>query len=334
MVWYAIDAIQDAIDETKALLWPFERGIWLRLAVIVFFVGGPGGAFGSGLQNASRGFGRGFGQGVDDGGAGAGAGAGTGAGTGAGNVSGNASMADLAEAFGDVTSGPGFPETLVAVAAILLGLILLLSYLSAVFEFVFYRGLVDEEIRLREPFRRYAWDGVKYALFRFGLLLAVFGTVGGAIAAMVLDLGVGLALVFPAILVWLVLAMVGFFVHALAIPTMVVEETGFVEALRRTWRRVRTEWKQAGVYLLASIAVGIAASILVGIGILVGVIGLAIPLVILALGLMAVAEVLVAIPILLGVVGLIAIYFAIAIPVQTYVYRWMLDVHAGFADAA
>ena len=308
MGWYAIDALQDALDETKAFLWPFDRGRWLRLAVIVFFVGGPGGSFGSGLQNASQSFGQMSGTGPE-----------------------SPPGAGFEQAIGEVANRPDLVAILALVAAVALLLLVVFGYLAAVFEFVFYRSLVDEQVRIRAGFRKYAWDGVKYALFRLALLLVIFGTIGAVIGALVLSPGLGFALILPAILLWLLLAVVGFFVHALAIPTMVVEETGFVEALRVTYRRVRGEWKQAGVYLLANVGISIAASVVVGIGMLIGIIALAIPLVILGLVLAALAPVLVAIPVLLGVVGLLVVYFAIAVPVQTYVYRWILDVHAGFA---
>lgn len=39
MSWYAIDAIDEAIETTRSFLFPFEIGRWLRLAVIVFFLG-------------------------------------------------------------------------------------------------------------------------------------------------------------------------------------------------------------------------------------------------------------------------------------------------------
>lgn len=39
MSWYAIDAIDDAFETARSFLFPFEIGRWLRLAVIVFFLG-------------------------------------------------------------------------------------------------------------------------------------------------------------------------------------------------------------------------------------------------------------------------------------------------------
>ena len=40
MTLYALDAIDDAATATRELLWPFDLGRWLRLVVVVFFLGG------------------------------------------------------------------------------------------------------------------------------------------------------------------------------------------------------------------------------------------------------------------------------------------------------
>lgn len=308
--WYAIDAIEPALDETKAFLWPPETGLWLRLAVVVFFVGGPGGSFGGGLQNAGQGFGRS----VEGGGGGGGA--------------------ELEQAIEEMVSQPGFVRTVLLAAAVVLAVLLIFTYLSAVFEFVFYRSLLDERVRLRELFRRYAVDGLKYWAFNVAVLLALFGSMGVFLVAVVVEPVTAVALVLPLLAVWLGLAIVGFFVRTLAIPTMVREETGFVEALRLTYRRVRREWKQAAVFLFTNLVVTVAAGLVAGLGIMLALIVLGIPLGVVAVVAWMLHPALVLIPVVIGVVGLLTAYFAVAIPVQTYVFRWVLDVHEGFADGA
>lgn len=39
MSWFAADAIDETVDETKDFLTPIETGLWARIAVVVFFVG-------------------------------------------------------------------------------------------------------------------------------------------------------------------------------------------------------------------------------------------------------------------------------------------------------
>ena len=42
MPLYALEDLDDALDATRAFLWPIDRSTWIKLAVVVFFVGGPG----------------------------------------------------------------------------------------------------------------------------------------------------------------------------------------------------------------------------------------------------------------------------------------------------
>lgn len=310
MGWYAVQSLQEALDETREFLWPFDVWRWLRLSVIVFFVGGSGGGF-SGLNNAGQGFSQSFGDGT----------------------TGDGSVEALEQNVSEALSDPEVVGLIAIAAAVILFLFVLFSYLSAVFEFVFYRALIDDEVRIRAPFRRYAVDGLKYMLFRLAVLFVILGSIAGAVAAFLSSPGLGLIVVPTVIFVWLLISVIGFFVKTLAIPTMVRDDAGFVDALRITGRQVREEWRQAGVFFLANVVVTIAAGVIVALGFVVALIALAIPLVILGLLFMAVSDVLVAIPVLLGVIGLLVAWVLLAVPVQTYVYRWILDVHAGFADA-
>ncbi|MDY6778361.1 MAG: hypothetical protein SVU32_06850, partial [Candidatus Nanohaloarchaea archaeon] len=41
--WFAIEAIDEAIEETKDLLSPFDVREWFTLAVVILFTGGAGG---------------------------------------------------------------------------------------------------------------------------------------------------------------------------------------------------------------------------------------------------------------------------------------------------
>ena len=45
MSLHALDDIGDALDATKSLLLPVDPPQWLRLALVVFFIGGGGGGF-------------------------------------------------------------------------------------------------------------------------------------------------------------------------------------------------------------------------------------------------------------------------------------------------
>lgn len=64
MSWYAIDAVDRAFSRSKkALFEPFDFWKWVKLAIIIFFVGGIGsnyGGSGSNYQTGSEDFGNDF----------------------------------------------------------------------------------------------------------------------------------------------------------------------------------------------------------------------------------------------------------------------------------
>lgn len=43
MEYAALSCLGDALDATRELLFPVDRGLWLRLAVVVFFLSGGSG---------------------------------------------------------------------------------------------------------------------------------------------------------------------------------------------------------------------------------------------------------------------------------------------------
>lgn len=42
MPLYALEDLDDALAVTRALLTPIDRTIWVKLALVAFFIGGPG----------------------------------------------------------------------------------------------------------------------------------------------------------------------------------------------------------------------------------------------------------------------------------------------------
>ncbi len=52
MSWYGIDAVDKAISRTRrALFEPFDFWKWVKLAIIIFFLGGSGSNFGGSGNN-------------------------------------------------------------------------------------------------------------------------------------------------------------------------------------------------------------------------------------------------------------------------------------------
>jgi hypothetical protein len=313
--WYAVSSLSDARDATEALLWPFDRGTWLRLALIALFVG-VGGGLPTGGSNA----------GVPSGGGG-------------GTPS-------------DVPT-PGLPSDgtifaiVAAVIVVLLVLFLLWNVVGAVMEFVLVVGLRDREVRVREPFRANLRRGLRLFGFRLAVGLGSLLLVGLPVVA-VIGLGIGLSpflllLLIPLIVVFGVVALVGSVVLGLTtdfvVPTMLTEDRGVLDAWRRLWPTLREEWKQTAVYVVAKFVLGIAVGLAVSIVVLLAALVVAIPFAIVGGGLYLALSAAGVGGVALVLVGLFAVLFAlvlflvallIQVPALAFVRYYSLSVLGRF----
>ncbi|QIB77524.1 hypothetical protein G3A49_04955 [Haloferax volcanii] len=255
MSWKAIDALDDARDATTSLLLPFDAGRWARLAFIALFIGGLGGSGGAGSNT------------------------GTTTPTGGGST-------DI-----PTDSLPGFvtPENVFAavIALVAVGIVLWLvwMFVGSVMQFVLVDAVVTKDVRIRKPFRERFWLGVRLFGFQAGLFVAVLAVILLPIAAVLLGSvavtpAVGLLaipLVFLAIALLLVSAIVMQLTTDFVVPTMIAED----RALLSSWGRVvpvfRAELSEFGLYVIVRFILGILASIAVGIAALLAVLVVAIP---------------------------------------------------------
>jgi len=243
MAWSAITALDDARDATESLLWPPDRGTWIRLAIIAFFVGGVG--FPSFSGNTGT------------------------------NVPTDGPP-------GGTPSIPFDAERVLAIAliivavAIVIGLIL--GIVGAVMEFVLVEGLRSRDVRIRAPFDDYLGSGLRLFGFRFAFTLLWLLVIGVPVALIVLGwaaVPVGpeiFLLAIPLVFLLVVLGFVTSIVLGLTtdfvVPAMLAEGLGVIAGWRRVLPVLRREWKEVVLYLLVrfgiSILVGIAVAIVVG----------------------------------------------------------------------
>lgn len=264
MSWYAIDAMDRAFSRTKkALFEPFDFWKWIKLAIIVFFVGGIGSNYGGSGTN--------YQTGSED----------------LVNNFPNAGSGEMPD-FPSVISGlaPGYVDSVSSLAIIasivvfFIIFILIFSYISSTMEFVFVEALVKNEIHLRSYFRKFMRKGfnlllirlalgiVFLAFFLFALLpfIPVLGTESSDFAVPALVGGM-----FWILGVIIILALIGIIISSfisLAIPLSIYRETGIISAFRMVYRNFRKSWQEMLVYwfirFLLGIGIGILALILFG----------------------------------------------------------------------
>ena len=219
------DPINLAMERTKRILFtPFDVGKWFTLGFCAFLAGmGEGGS----IYNFP----------------------GTGGGGGGGPLPGAGGPAQPGGGLG--IEPAVIIAIVVAVALIVLGITILVTWLTSRGQFMFLDGIVYNRGAVKEPWRRFRTLG--NSLFGFSLLfglitivvLAAIGGIGVAIAwpdirtgqpggAAIVAILVGIAMILPTALAVMIISLI---VHELVVPTMYLRG----ERIMTAWATVRRE---------------------------------------------------------------------------------------------
>lgn len=299
----SIDALDDAVQSTRELLLPFDKGTWLRLMVLVVFTGG-GMSF-TGFPPVPTGN-TGDYSGTDYGPA-------------------DSTAANVSE-LGQVTGAATSAETGLAILGIVLftGIVTFLLWLSSTFQFVYYQSLVDEEVSIRNNTRKHAWNGVSYMIFRsvVTLFMAVLAVAAFAGFAVSFPAGV-LSLLIVAPLLVLVAVFSGL-INNLTIPEMIKNDLGLLKAIKRTFGTVRSEWREVGIYVLVRFLVGLAIATGVFTVVMMLVFGFLMTFGILAVLLSSASPILGGMAAFTGILVFAVVVLVVRVPVKTFMYFYAL----------
>jgi hypothetical protein len=312
---YAFEAIDDAVDATRAFLWPFDRGRWARLALLMLFVGGGG-------VNPLQ-----FGGG----------GGGTGGGPPASPGTPTPSPPGALPLVGGVELGI-VAAVVVVVALLVVGFLLV----GSVVEFVFVDSLRREAVAIRRYWSEHWRRGVQLFGFRLVLGVVTLAVVVGLLAVVVgplllgdsvLSLGLLVVVVPVLVVVSILTGLVDGFTTMFVVPVMLAADETVLGAWRRFWPTLTGQWKQYAVYAVLGFVLQLVGGILVALATLVGAVVVAIPLGLVGLlgaGLFTVAEVagiaVAALAVLLLVVGVVVLSLVASVPVQTFLRYYALFV--------
>jgi len=258
MSWYGIDAIDKAVSRTKtALFEPFDFWKWVKLAIIIFLLGGIGsnyGGSGTNYRMDSEDFGNNF-PNIEPG-----------------------RMPDFLSG----VSWIGFDHIqsiaplaiIAAIIAFLFLLALIFSYISSVMEFVFVEALVRNEVHFWAYSKKFLGKGFNLLLIRLALGIVFFVLFVLAFLPFVpVFLRESPDFAFPAIIggvfwffgVIIMLFLLGAVVSSflsLAIPLAIYRESGILLAFRTVYRNFRKSWQEVLVYWLIRFLLGIGIAIL------------------------------------------------------------------------
>lgn len=301
---HAFGAFDGAVSRTKALLWPINIGVWLRLAVISLFVGGIGG--GSNFSFPDTG-----GQEVG-------------------------SMPDF---FGLA------PTTFLLILAAVIVLALLFAYVGSVFQFVLVDCLASGRVSLSRTFRERMGPGFSYFLFEIFIILIfiavligfiVFGIFAGTFAGV--PNIVALLLLLPVILLMILIAGVVLMLTVdFVVPVMIADGCGIFEGWRRVYGILRTDLKNAAVYVVVKFVLALVAGLIILILSLLVLAVVGVPLFLIALlaGFFAHGPATMGLILLIVVGILIALPFLLLmqVPFTTFFRYYSLDVLGRFSPA-
>jgi hypothetical protein len=236
MSLHAVENVDDALDATREYLLPFELRRWLKLAVVVFFLG-------TGTSLPTTGF-NGSSGGTTDG------------------VSG----AELPTTLPD-----GILPFVVAAVVVVVVAAVAFAVVGAIMEFVFVESLRSHEVAVRRYWSERWRQGLRLFGFRVAiglpLLVVSVAWVGLFFGPAVLDVGwsipfavflLGLPVLFVGGLLY---GLVSSFTTVFVVPIMIETDSGVLSAWRRLWPSVRSDPKEYLVYLVLSLVLSLAAGV-------------------------------------------------------------------------
>lgn len=305
----AIDDLSDALETTRNFLTPVSLGLWVRLAIVVFFVsslgmGGPtapGGDVGTFTDDPT----------IEE-----------------------ESPQEIEELEEDVPV-----EEILLLLLILVGIVLILwllyAIISGVMQFVFIESLRSTEVHVRRYFRANLGNGLRLFLFRLGVTLLAgllgagpaiaialgggFDDVSGGLIALYVLYGIGLFLVF---------SLVQRFTDDFVAPIMLLEGRGVLGAWSRFWSTFTGNWTEYVVYLVLVWILSLAITIAVWFVIAFGVLALLVPFgIVIFLLIFALGEIGMFLAIPIGIVAFLAILLFVALvwtPIATFFQYYAL----------
>lgn len=253
MVWYSIDVIDAAVKRTKKIiLEPFDFWKWIRLAIIIFFIGGGFGSSGSNFDPGA------FNRRMEDR---------------------NLEQPSTAKIIDQITQFWHQYQTYILIGlALLILIILIFGLISSIMQFVFVEALVTNKVMIIDYFKKYMRFG--FNLFIIQMILGLFFISLFILAILpvvqpmlespeTISFGSIMGSIFWFLIVVIVLSIIGGIIESvisLSIPLVMYEQTGLIEAIKKiAGRAAGADWKQIVVYWVMRSVLWIVAGIITGI---------------------------------------------------------------------
>lgn len=313
MGWYALEEIDEAIEQSKDMLLPFDLSTWVKLGIILIFTG-QGMNFPS-MPSGSNSTGTYQGDGVS---------------------TSPMSMDMNQDVLRDIVPQVSSPEsvfsagTLFVVIAAVIIIGALWFIVSSIFEFIFYQSLIDRKVHIRKNFRKHFRAGLQYFTFQLLIFLIILLPLVpiGFMAEASVWAAIGAGLIW--ILALLPLLAILLLTHNLVLPHMITEDLGIIGAWRSLYPELRAEYDETFVYLLTRVGLSLVTGVL-SMFVIFGLLLFAgIPFMLIGIALSTLHNLLA----VFAVLGFLATFltglFAVMIPIQVFMYHHALLVSEDF----
>lgn len=305
--WHAVEAIDEALEDTKEMLLPLDFSTWTKLAVIAILTGGIGGPNFFMPGGTGSNYDTGHNTGMD-----------------------GVSTSDMgAMTTGAVTESSSFSTLATGfIVLTLIGFILVMLYISSIFEFIYYRSLIDREVSILEYFGENTGRGLGYFTFRIVFSLVVLAALAAFIGAAVLNPLFIIPAVLMAIPLILLVSVFATLVHDFALIEMLKEGSGMVESIENVVSEAQREWKQFGFYVLIKFFIGAAVGLFTMFFGIFSLLIIGLPFFILGAVVYSVFQPLIVLVAIAGILTWLAfMLYVIAVPTKTFVYFYALNVY-------
>ena len=255
---YSIDAVRSAFEKTKkALIQPFDFWKWIKLGIIIILLGGSGGGGGGNSDVNNQQFDEKY-------------------------FNEESIEAQIEEMFDQISQFIQQYKTYIIIGVVaFLGIILILSYISNIMEFVFVESLVSNQVKFWAYSGKYLGLGFNLLIIRFilglaSLLLFIIAMLPIIIPVLQSPETFNIGLIIGGML-WLILVIfvlavifgiIGSFIN-LSIPLAMYHNTGIIAAVNKVYKNCKASWEQIIVYWVIRIILRVVVAIIVGIPLLI-----------------------------------------------------------------
>ncbi|HIJ06621.1 MAG: hypothetical protein XE11_1613 [Methanomicrobiales archaeon 53_19] len=232
--YVALSEIDSAIRRTRDLLWPFRKGIWLRIALIALFIGWGGAGFPQPTWSSDSDF-----------------------------------PSDAFTGFSTPGALPDMAGLIIAVFLLIIALALLYMLIGSIFQFVFVDCIRMRNVKIRDYFSPRAGKGIRLFLFQIGIAVLFLLLLAALIIPFIIlargfafPAAVSLLLFLPVLIILaIIVGIIQVITIDFVVPIMIQKDCGVIDGWKEFYSIISTQWMQGIIYLIVRFLAALGAGV-------------------------------------------------------------------------